>query len=237
MVSLLLIFEGKKNVTSILNDVDCCGLIGRTAGALTSSTQLHLCGSKDDDVKQKYHNTGYGSQVIVPNKRLNFSGYISGWSAGTLVLTKSNYLELLTHTITFQVWRPSDLSGPASEYILVGSNQINFDFNAANLQDNITHIPGANSTALFYFENVEVPATERIHVISGDVIGWYTPPQLASVMVPLTVLYRNPNSHCTCLMYQYNLIEMPCTICFNHPAKVELLGYPDVSLSYGKLRT
>jgi len=189
-----------------------------TVGALTSSTELYLCGSRNDNITQedysKIASTGYGSQVIVPKMRLNFSGYITSWSASTLILTHSNYLEQLTHTITFQVWRPSNPAESAMEYTLVGSNQMSFNFDGSP--------PG-------------VINWKRIHVASGDIIGWYSPPQLASAMVPLTILYQSSSFHSSCSMYQYDFSTIPCALCFDHSARVKLTGSPSIFLSYGML--
>ncbi len=65
-----------------------------------------------------------GRQVIVPKMRLDCSGYITNWSAHTLILTEPNFLDSLTHTITFQVWRPD--SRNTNSYSLVGSNELRF---------------------------------------------------------------------------------------------------------------
>lgn len=127
-----------------------------------------------------------GQQVIMPQLTFTCGGYISSWSAHTLVLTRSNFLTLLTHVALFQVWRPTpdNLS-----YTRVGSNLL--EFAGQTLRDGITLIPGTNDTAFFSFAQ-EVPPNDQILVQPGDVVGWYVP--FRGSNSPLSPLFRNQAS-------------------------------------------
>ena len=70
-----------------------------------------------------------------------------------LVNSQEGVLAYLTHTITFQVWRPVNVArastSPVSSYILVGSNQL--DFAGSALRNGVTRIPGRDNVAIFSF--------------------------------------------------------------------------------------
>lgn len=119
--------------------------------------------------------------------RFDCAGFVTGWSAHTTILTASNFLDLLTHTIKFQVWRP-DPSG--NSYQLVGSNLIQFT-GGAGLQlerNNITTIPGQDDIAFFSFNQI-LEQSEWIFFLPGDVVGWFIP--YRAVISPLSPLFRN----------------------------------------------
>lgn len=127
--------------------------------------------------------TNSGRQVIVPNMQFSCMGYVTTWNAHTLVLTRTGFVDLLTHQVTFQVWRP-DADGQS--YSRVGSNQL--EFRGSELRGGITLIPGTNDTAFFSFQR-EIEHEEQILVQPGDVVGWYVP---FSVNVPpLSPLFRD----------------------------------------------
>ena len=128
-----------------------------------------------------------GRQVIVPKMRLDCSGYITNWSAHTLILTEPNFLDSLTHTVTFQVWRPD--SRNTNSYSLVGSNELRFG-GAALMTNRTTTIPGNNNTAFFSFTRM-VPETERIYFVRGDVIGWFIPAKFEIIVPPLSPIFVN----------------------------------------------
>ena len=151
-----------------------------------------------------------GRQVIAPEMRFNCHGYVTNWTAHTLVLTSVNYVELLTHTITFQVWRPN---AAGHSYTLVGSNQLNFA--GEELSNGITLIPGVTNMAYFRLSQ-EVPMSERIHVVPGDSIGWFVATRFATKK-PLSVLYSksayqdNPDSLVT--LYSHSRTREACEVC------------------------
>ena len=126
-------------------------------------------------------------QVIIPQMKFNCVGYITSWSARTLILAGLDSIEHLTHIITFQVWRP-DSRGQS--YSLVGSNTLRFS--GETLREGITPILSTNSKAFFSFNNATVPENERIYFMQGDVIGWLVLPAINTINPPLSPLYRNP---------------------------------------------
>ena len=199
--------------------------------ATYANSRLQFCGIDDNVYPNMTYWTNYGSQVIVPEMKLNFSGYITGWSALTLILTLPNYVEILTHAITFQVWRPSNPTAPQG-YTLVGSNRLEFEQEA--LLQGITNISGLNNMSYFNFTDKQVPMEERIHFKSGDIVGWYVLP-LEGITIPLSVLYSPDESQSTCIMYQYSYNEEQCTICSTQQAAVVSGAMPHVALSFGEL--
>ncbi len=137
-----------------------------------------------------------GSQVIVPGMRFDCVGSITSWRGHTLVFTFPNFVELLAHTITFQVWRPSEDS---QSYKLVGSNELRFF--GATLTNNITQIPDRNTTAFLSFEQ-SIPEEEQIYFLPGDVVGWFNVAGV-SINKPLSPLqgahtYRSQWYCCGC---------------------------------------
>lgn len=159
---------------------------------------------------ESFNSSEEGRQVIAPEMRFDCHGYVTNWTAHTLVLTSLNYVELLTHTITFQVWRP-DSAGHS--YALVGSNQLNFA--GAELRNGITRILGVADVAYFRLSR-EVPESERIHVIPGDMIGWFIATRSATKK-PLSVLYSksiyqdDPDSLVT--LYSHSSAREACEMC------------------------
>ncbi len=124
-------------------------------------------------------------QVIVPEMRFDCVGSITSWSAHTLVLTLENFLEFLGHTITFQVWRPSE---DGRSYMLVGSNVLTFQ--GQRLRDGITRVLGRNDVAYFSFTE-SISISEQISFIPGDVVGWYYTATSGHSNKPLSILYTD----------------------------------------------
>lgn len=149
-------------------------------------------------------------QVIAPEMRFACHGYVTNWTAHTLILTSLNYVDLLTHTITFQVWRPG---AGRNSYALVGANQLNFA--GAELRSGITPIPDVADMAYYSFSR-EVPESERIHVAPGDAIGWFVATRVATKK-PLSVLYSkavyrdDPESLVT--LYSHSEDREACEMC------------------------
>ncbi len=218
---------------SLLLNLKCQFLF---AAALQSTSQLHFCGNDDigtimEDDQVMYAN--YSTLVIVPEMRLDFSGHITGWSARTLVKTESNFLDVLNHAITFQVWRPSSPVNPMG-YTLVGSNELTFE--GSEIRPGLTEIPNTKTTSYFNFTNKEVPLAEQIRFISGDIIGWYVSRDERIVTIPLTVLYRarNPGTSCTIHEYRQNTTEKICSLCNSQSVTSLSSATPYVSISYGE---
>ena len=138
-----------------------------------------------------------GKQVIVPALTFSCRGFIKGWAAHTLVITRDNFLAFLTHAITLQVWRPVDVASahtsPVSSYTLVGFNQLRFVGSA--LRNGVTRIPGRDDVAIFSF-NQSVEESERIHFVPGDVVGWHMMYAL-NAEPPLSVLYYTSSNSTT----------------------------------------
>lgn len=153
-----------------------------------------------------------GQQVIVPEMRFDCAGFVTGWSAHTAILTAPNFLDLLTHIITFQVWRP-DSSGDS--YQLVGSNQISFGATGMELnRNNITALPGRDDMAFFTFNKV-VEQSEQIYFLPGDVVGWFIP--FRTINSPLSPLYRvatpEDNDAAIVDLYHKAASEQQCSFC------------------------
>ena len=166
------------------------------------------------------------TQVIVPDMQFSCMGYITSWSAHTSILTQMGFVDLLTHTVTFQVWRP-DASGQS--YSRVGSNQLEFRGN--DLRSGITLIPGTNDTAFFSFQR-DVAQEEQILVQPGDVVGWYIPYTLT--VPPLSPLFRDRRSSdrenvVVDMMYRVVLQE-DCVICGGGGGWDSVVVYDTVAL-------
>lgn len=183
------------------------------------------------------------TQVIVPQMRFRCVGSITGWLAHTLILTKPGFVDILTHTITFQVWRP----GTNNSYMLVGSNKLLFP--SGVLRDGITRIRGRTDIAYFSF-NETVPENEQIVFVPGDVIGWFIPKFGVNNFPPLSVLYTDSSplgGQEEELVTMYALVREtePCAVCDieeaaeNSPGGASDAGIyksvrPFVSAVYGK---
>lgn len=160
------------------------------------------------------YNKGEGWQVILPGMRFPCAGYVTGWEAHTLVQSRGNYLDLLTHTITFQVWRPS-LSNEG--FTLVNSNKLTFSGLGAT--DNVTAIPERTDIAYFSFEET-LSNNKQIHFVAGDVVGWYIPTQFFTNIPPLSVLFLNDSTtqpghedEERVDMYVLTRGSVPCVVC------------------------
>lgn len=130
------------------------------------------------------------------------------------MLTGDNFLVLLTHTITFQIWRPD----PGNRtYTLVGSNKLTFS--GKTLRDGVTAIPGRTDIAHFSF-SLSVPESEWIHFAPGDVVGWFIPTSFGTIMPPLSVLYSNATAldDAEVIVDMYTLFRgrEPCMVCDIH---------------------
>ncbi len=196
----------------------------------TTDIQDYPLPSPDD---ARYLQSDQGKQVIVPEMRFDCVGSVTRWSAHTLVLTLENFLEILTHTITFQVWRPSE---DGQSYTLVGSNELRFSGTA--LINNITQIPDRNTTAFFSFEQ-SIPEQEQIYFLPGDVVGWFNVPR-ASINKPLSPLFRQPvptDRDTVIVDLQYaDSTQQECVACnFVENSQVVADMVPLVAVTTGKL--
>lgn len=153
-------------------------------------------------------------QVVLPQMRFNCYGYVTNWTAHVSIKTQGNYIQLLRHTITFQVWRPDSTNG---SYALVGSNMLSFA--GKELTDGITRIAGITERAYFSF-NQRVEPSDQIHFIPGDVVGWFIIPLEQGIMPSLSVLYVIPSASeqespgcVTSLFVVNNTNTEPCSVC------------------------
>lgn len=148
-----------------------------------------------------------GKQVIVPQMMFDCHGYVTNWTAHTLILTR--FIRHLPHTITFQVWRPHP---NGRSYSLVGSNTLKFAGTA--LRDGITSIPGTPDMGYFSF-NERMEQGDQIHFVPGDVVGWFIPQ--SSLTSPPSVLYVSASEvnalGSAVTLYAMDKEQEPCTIC------------------------
>lgn len=167
----------------------------------------------------------------MPEIRFDCVGSVTSWSGHTLVLTRENFLEILTHTITFQVWRPS-LDNKS--YTLVGSNHLTFQ--GQRLSDGIK--PIENQSYIAYFSFTEpVPGGEQVSFIPGDVVGWYYPPANGTNDKPLSILYTNLSQQdnvSTLLIFSG--IGGPHVLCNVHESSNSVITsvLPLISAAYGE---
>ena len=180
-----------------------------------------------------YLQSEQGTQVIVPEMRFDCVGSVTAWSAHTLVLTLENFVEFLTHTITFQVWRP-DESG--ASYTNIGSNKLTFQGTA--LSNNVTYIPDRNNSAFFSFHQ-PIPPAEQIHFLPGDVVGWFIE-STASIRKPLSPLLRRRTvTDCDAVVVDLqhtNMTEAGCVACtFAENSNVVPSMVPLVAVTTSKL--
>ena len=126
--------------------------------------------------------------VIVPEMRFNCYGYVTSWSALTVVDSTANFLSLLDYFITFTLWRPNENIG----YDLVGTSLVSFE----NLQvDPIDNSTGLAPQRYSYFRFVSKPSNAggNLSFQPGDVIGWTIErslEELTTITGPVSVIYR-----------------------------------------------
>ena len=98
-------------------------------------------------------------------------------------------------------------------YALVGSN--NLIFQGQRLMNGVTQIEGRSDLAYFSFTE-EIPASEQINFIPGDVVGWYYP-SASGNLKPLSVLYDSIPSQevmdVTMTLLVWNVTDALCTLC------------------------
>ena len=156
----------------------------------------------------------------MPQLRFTCLGYITSWSAHTLVLTRTNFIETLTHVALLQVWRPS--SSDNQSYSRVGTNQLTF--RGSRLRNGIILDPTTNGTAFFNFTE-PVPPEEQILVQPGDVVGWFVP--VLTPTPPLRPLFRDPApseaSNAAADILVQNTTQEGCILCGNED--YETIGF------------
>ncbi len=110
--------------------------------------------------------------VIAPQLRFNCYGYITSWSARTVVDNNPSFLTQLSYQITFTLWRPRN-DGSQGNYDLVGRNDLTFELS----EDKLTPID--NSSGLvpdryyyFTFQNKAPLENQNLSFQPGDVVGW-----------------------------------------------------------------
>ena len=173
-------------------------------------------------------------QVILPGHTFSCLGYVSRWSAHTLVITRPQFEDFLTHVAIMQVWRPGNHGNRT--YTKVGLNRLEFQGDA--LRNGITRIPGETDIAHFSF-TYQVPPEQQILVQPGDVVGWYVPEQ--GINPPLSPLFRDRTEtdpdHVATSMLIKNATQAECVFCSNAgDSEVVLETVPLVSATLSKLK-
>ena len=124
--------------------------------------------------------------VIVPDMRFNCYGYVTSWSALTVVDSTANFLSFVDYWITFTIWRPN----PNKGYDLVGTSLVSFE----NLQvDPIDNSTGLAPQRYSYFRFVNRQPIGNLSFQPGDVIGWTIQRSLeflTTITGPVSVVYR-----------------------------------------------
>lgn len=140
---------------------------GTACLSLTSSAPLQLL---DSYSFVTFNNSAPdGHQVIFTGAQFNCHGYITGWSALTVV-DVSYLLDKLTHRIHMQVWRPVK----NRTYQLVGTEEL--DFNRPQIINGLFD-DGRAAERNFSFFNFSVNSVyensqSQIYFQPGDVIGY-----------------------------------------------------------------
>ena len=103
--------------------------------------------------------------VIVPEMRFNCYGYVTSWSALTVVDSTANFLSFLEYWITFTLWRPNVNKG----FDLVGTSLVSFK----NLQvDPIDNSAGLAPPRFSYFRFANRRSNAgNLSFQPGDMIG------------------------------------------------------------------
>lgn len=180
--------------------------------------------------------------VIVPEMAFQCYGYITSWSALTLINNKESFLLNLNYQITFTLWRPR---GDGS-YDLAGVNDLTFgmkDFmNAITSIDNSTGRAPENSS-YFHFQNKQPIINSNISFQPGDVIGYNVEKAIGigvTITVPVLLAYRKrttPEQGSVDLMYIRGGNETRHTFCsFEHCDRVttDSSVVPYLTVHYGK---
>lgn len=131
-------------------------------------------------------------QIVVPEMIFNCHGNITSWSALTIVKTVPDFLNNLSHELSFTVWRPR--SGNTI-YDLVGQSVLSFE--STELLDGITQIDNSSGLAPSdrgYFRFIEKQPREVISFQPGDVVGWNVNMNVNSIRPALSVVYKLQNA-------------------------------------------
>lgn len=179
--------------------------------------------------------------VIVPALHFNCHGYITSWSALTVIDSNPTFLQLLTYTITFTLWRPRE----EGSYDLVGVNDLTFEMN--ELVSGSTPID--NSSGLvperyvyFSFQNKRPIENRNLSFQPGDVVGWNIEKAFgisSTITGPVLVVYKERTSQDQeSVNLQYRSIsngtKMYCSIEHCDNFRMESSVVPYVSVHYGK---
>ena len=126
--------------------------------------------------------------VIVPEMRFNCYGYVTSWSALTVVDGTANFLSFLDYWITFTLWRLNENKG----YDLVGTSLMSFENLQVDPIDNSTGL-APQRYSYFRFESKPSNAGGNLSFQPGDVIGWTIERSLeefTTITGPVSVIYR-----------------------------------------------
>ena len=151
--------------------------------------------------------------VIVPEMTFNCYGYVTSWSALTVVDSTANFVSILDYFITFTLWRPNANKG----YDLVGTSLVSFE----NLQvDPIDSFSGLAPQQLSYFQFVKrVPASSNLSFQPGDVIGWTIERSLeflTTITGPMSVIYKKATTQdqgSVHILYYFSSNDTRDTVC------------------------
>ena len=184
----------------------------------------------------QYFAAGESQQlVIIPEMYFKCHGNITSWSALTVVKQHSFFLEILTHQLTFTVWRPRE----DNKYELVGENLLAYE--GDELRSGITQID--NSSGLIpsnigYFRFSMKKPAEQITFQPGDVVGWNVHRTIKTIHSQLSVVYRKANSQDTgavnLLSLETDTKKTYCSVlrCDNTQSIASVIPY--FSIQYGK---
>ena len=179
--------------------------------------------------------------VIVPALDFNCHGYITSWSALTVIDSNPTFIALLTYQITLTLWRPRE----EGSYDLVGVNDL--IFRETELRSGITPID--NSSGLvperyvyFSFQNKRPIENRNLSFQPGDVVGWNIEKAIgiaSTITGPVLVVHRKRTSQDQeSVNLQYRSIsngtEIYCSIEHSDSFRMESSVVPYISVHYGK---
>ena len=164
-------------------------------------------------------------QIIFPGIQFDCTGYITAWSALTVLDIRFIQPHTLLHQIHFQVWRPNVAR---TSYSLVGSNQLTFDYDELR---NVFQTDNSTPTAFFNFTNKTI-GMDQIYFQPKDVVGCLIPAHYRSIVPSLTPAYAMGMNVTD--MYLLHTSKQLCEISHcDESAKVIQAVAPQISLNYG----
>lgn len=171
-------------------------------------------------------------QLIFPGLKFHCTGYITAWSALTVLDIRVVRPRTLMHQINLQVWRPSV---ERTTYHLVGSNKMVFSYTELR---SVFQLNNSSFMAFFKFQN-KSEVGKQIYFQPGDVIGCLIPPHYRTIVPSLSpVLTMSMNTSAANNMYSLITEEQYCDLsqCSNHESfAVWNNVLPQISLGYGMI--